>query len=125
MNGDRRIKRGTVIYFEQTNEFCYVDSVSQSYDIGNKIDRVTTLKVSRCMVKDYLERYFKIINLEIDDRVFNNSNVSYLEFVENVMSKWRVDDDIFNFFLTRKQFVSSVRGKLEININEDVKGLLR
>lgn len=105
MNGDRRVKRGTVIFFEETNEFCYVDGVSQSYNIASSIDRTTILNVSRCMVKDYFEQYFKIIDLPLDDRLFTNVDVDYIEFVENVMNNWKVDSDVFNFFLLRKQFV--------------------
>lgn len=106
MNGDRRIKRGTIVFFEETQEFCYVDAVSQSYNMGNSIDRTTVLNVSRCMVKDYLEYYFKIIDLPLDNKLFTNADVSYIEFVENIMNNWKVNPDFFNFFLLRKQFIN-------------------
>jgi hypothetical protein len=112
MNGDRRIKRGTVIYFEKTSEFCYVDSVTQSFNISeSSIDRTTTIQVSRCMVSDYLDQYFKIIDLSLDDRLFNNSDVKYLEFIENSMTKWKVNSTIFNWFLMRKQFADQLNPK--------------
>jgi hypothetical protein len=106
INEDRRIKRGTIIYFELTNEYCYVDQVVQSYNKSeNTIDRTTTLQVSRCMIKDYVDKYFDIINLgQLSSTLFSNKNVVYQEFVEKYMNNWRVNQDIFNFFLNRQQF---------------------
>lgn len=107
INGDRRIKRGTIIFFEKTNEYCYVDAVNQSYQISdNIIDRTTTIQVSRCMVANYLDKYFSIINTEIDESIYSDVNISYLEFIEKSMSNWKVNKDIFNFFLLRKQFTN-------------------
>lgn len=103
MNGDRRVKRGTVVYFELTDELCYVDAVNQNYSVSDtSIDRTTVLQVSKCMVKEYLEYYFKIINLP--DKEFDKVNVSYIEFVD-FMTNWKVDADYFDFFVKRKQFV--------------------
>lgn len=72
IKGDRRIKRGMRIYYEPTNEYYYVDSVSNSYSVQDGIlDRTTTLTVSRGMIKDYCETeikdnlslsYFNLIN---------------------------------------------------------------
>lgn len=126
INGDRRIKRGTVIYFEKTDEFCYVENVSQSYNIGESIDRTTTVQVSRCMISSHLDNYFKIIDLPLDDRLFQNSNVSYEEFIENSMTKWKVNKQIFNFFLKRMQFTETEKMNIEKkNEKSQVTGKLR
>lgn len=126
INGDRRVKRGTIIYFEKTQEYCYVENVSQSYSIGENIDRTTSIQVTRCMVKEHLQKYFQIIDMLLDDRLFNNSNVSYDEFIENSMTKWKVNTDVFNFFLRRRQFAENekidVKNKNEIG---QVTGKLR
>ena len=56
INGDRRIKKGSFVLLEATNELCYVDSVSNSVSFNSKmVDRVTTLSVKRCMVKNYIK----------------------------------------------------------------------
>lgn len=70
--GDRRIKRGMRIYLEKTNEYFYVDSVSNSFTTADSVkERVTTIHVSRGMIKNYVDseitdenslNYFNIIN---------------------------------------------------------------
>jgi hypothetical protein len=56
MNGDRRIKRGSFVYLKATNEICYVDGVSNSVSFNRQsVDRVTTLSVKRCMIKDFIK----------------------------------------------------------------------
>lgn len=55
INGDRRIKYGTWIIFEPTNEVFYVDSVQNSGSVSeNSVDRTTILQVKRGMVYDYV-----------------------------------------------------------------------
>lgn len=120
INGDRRVKKGTVIYFEKTKEFCYVDIVSQNYNMGNTIDRTTIIQVSRCMVSDYLQQYFQIIDLPLNDKLFNDTDVKYQEFIENSMTKWKVNTDNFNFFLMRKQFVNESAVSLKFGISPSV-----
>jgi hypothetical protein len=55
------------------------------------------------MVKEYLEYYFKIIDLPLPDN-FDKVDVQYKEFIERYMTNWKVDKDYFDFFLKRKQF---------------------
>lgn len=126
--GDRRIKRGTVIYLEATGEYCYVDQVAQSFSISeNSIDRTTTLNVSRCMVKDYIDYYFKIINTDISNQLFSTINVSLEEFTQKYMNNWRVNKEIFDFFLKRKQFSRTLptlkmkESVLKSNVNKKLK----
>jgi outer membrane protein OmpA-like peptidoglycan-associated protein len=67
--GDRRIKKGTFIKYEYTNEVFYVEGVSHSYTVNmNAIERVTTLQVSRGMfwenIFDERYNYFNIANID-------------------------------------------------------------
>lgn len=56
LNGDRRIKRGNFVRLKSTNEIFYVDSVINSFSIGDKdIDRTTVLHVSRGMVEQFIK----------------------------------------------------------------------
>jgi hypothetical protein len=81
LNGDRRIKRGNLIRYEATGEIFLVDAVSQSYMINEgKIDRTTTVQVSRGMIEQLIYgidiqfsptitkkvSYFNIINTDLN-----------------------------------------------------------
>lgn len=56
IRGDRRIKRGSWVYYKKTNEMFYVDAVSNSAIItSNSVERITVLNVSRGMIKDYID----------------------------------------------------------------------
>jgi hypothetical protein len=60
--GDRRIKRGTWVYFKPTNEYFYVDAVQNSIRIGSTdIDRDTTITVSRGLKEPFIKK--KSINV--------------------------------------------------------------
>lgn len=72
IRGDRRIKRGMKIWYQPTNEYFYVESVSNSFTVQDGIiDRITTLTVSHGMIKEYADieiedkytpSYFNLIN---------------------------------------------------------------
>ncbi len=104
--GDRRIKKGMWVLYEPTNELFYVDSVEQSYQINEgNIIRKTVVNVSRGMVKSYLQdaqyNYFNIVDLKgLDDML--------QEFAKdvnmNVKGGVKVNKEVFDFFLQRKQF---------------------
>lgn len=111
--GDRRIKRGTFIFFEPTGEIFYVDQVQHTMRVGGSdIDRVTVLTVSRGMMKDYIKgrflygkqmSYFNIVNTDyirdsIKTRIENGQIVS-----NKTKGNILVDPDVFNFFISRKQ----------------------
>jgi len=101
LNGDRRIKRGMVVYKKSTDEVFYVDSVSHSYSINNGVtDRTTTINVSRGMVKEYFPLYFKIVNTPVEDI----QQGSYIDQVRNLYKEWQTNKFVFNFFLTKQQF---------------------
>ena len=133
INGDRRYKKGTIIRYHPTGEIFHVDAVSQSYSIGrNGIDRTTTLTVSRGMVEKYiyggkkkvntnvantrdgvvtqeatteedLPTYWDIIDTNIE-KLFEQKNTDPYQINIKIINNWRVNDAVFNFFLTRRQF---------------------
>lgn len=107
INGDRRIKRGTMIYYKPTEEIFYVDAVENN---RNARDRWTTLIVSRGMRERYIKgvmvpfgikpekvSYFDIVRTPLPD----NASVNETEFLKG----WRVNKNVFNFFLQRRQWV--------------------
>jgi len=107
LNGNRTIKRGMFIYYKPTDEIFYVDAVSHSRSLN---ERITTLQVSRGMREKYIKgvmvkfpsgvkkvSYFDIVNTKID----NNASISNNDFLKN----WKVDKDLFNYFLQRRQWV--------------------
>lgn len=97
--GDRRIKKGMFIRFRPTAEVFYVESVSNSWVFnqgGN--DRVTTLVVSRGMVERFMDQtqrinYFNIIDLRKDQEG------------KSIDNNFKVNDDVFDFFNKRQQFI--------------------
>jgi len=114
INGDRRIKRGTWIEFELTDEIFYVDAVSNNFSIStSSIDRVTTLSVSRGMKKAYLTgeiSYFNIVDSKaIKDFIIERLTKPGEDTIETKMStklktNFAVNEKVFNFFLKRRQF---------------------
>lgn len=104
INGDRRVKYGTIIFYEKTGEYFYVDNVTHGYKVeGENIDRATTLQLSRGMVADHLDRYFNIIDTSIDEDEFRNAENS-VDWSLKVQQNWKVNREVFNFFLRREQF---------------------
>jgi hypothetical protein len=94
---NRRIKRGTWIYVEGTDELCYVEDVSHAYSISNdRVDADTMIPVSRCMKRRHLRKYFALINFP--DQTGNQAK-------ERRVS-WSVNKAVFEWFVARKQFVS-------------------
>jgi len=69
---NRTYRRGQRIWYKPTNEYFYVDAVSQHFSSSNgNVDRFTTLTVSRGMKKDFVDveiedentlSYFNLIN---------------------------------------------------------------
>ena len=116
INGDRRIKRGTFIKLQSTDEIFYVDNVSHNFSIdSSSIDRTTTLQLSRGMVKDFIKgvkigglfySYFNIIKTEIPKNAFVNIDEKSSPPTNQVVADWKVIDHVFNFFLKRLQFTT-------------------
>ncbi len=74
---DRRIKKGMSIRNYGTGEIFYVDSIVQTRSYMDVVDGVTVLKVSRGMVEEHLDKYFKIINLRKNGDLPSNSQASF------------------------------------------------
>jgi hypothetical protein len=109
INPDRRIKRGTFVRRVGTGEIFYVDAVAQNYSISeSSIDRVTDLTLSRGMVEKYITHpkynYFNIINTDLDTSVFRERGVSVEQINQRTISNWKVNKDVFSFFLKKLQY---------------------
>lgn len=112
LNGDRRIKRGTIIIMPNNEQF-YVDSVSNSISFNNNsVERSTTLNVSRGMFQEYIDgkkvngelmSYFNIIDFGKDFDVDNITTENW----KKAFSSWKVNVNVFAFFLKRSQILSS------------------
>jgi len=100
IKSDRRIKRGMNIRFYGTGEIFYVDSVTQSRVCGEQVDGYTVLNVSRGMVEEYLDSYFKIIKL----RKYSSDPNMRKSNKPSTGDIWTVDKNIFDFFVERRQF---------------------
>jgi len=111
--GDRRIKKGLIIKYEPTGEVFIVDSVSQSYQNSSSgISRTTTLEVSRGMVENCLDLYFHIIDTPIEENKFYDKTYSYYDWVKVLYEKWKVNREIFYYFLLKKQFTDAIKPKI-------------
>lgn len=111
LTGNRLIKRGLFIFYRPTNEVFYVNTVTHVRSIdGAGQNRQTILRVSRGMREPYIRgklvqfpsgpktvSYFDIIKTDISA----NGSINDKDFLKN----WRVDKDIFNFFIQRRQWV--------------------
>lgn len=94
---DRRIKRGQCVRNKSTGEIFHVDMVSNSSIISEGgADSSCIVTVSRGMVEKYMEdkfmNYFNIVDLKKDARG------------ESQGGGFKVNQDVFNFFLKRQQF---------------------
>lgn len=129
INGDRRIKKGSFVYLKATKEVFYVEGVSNSVSFSNNsINRTTVLSVKRGMKKDWILAgkgetpdkkfkskffisYFNIVN---SDMIVNQliDRFNYVEGLkksnivtttQQVKVDFGVNEDVFNFFLQRRQ----------------------
>jgi len=107
LNGDRRIKRGMFI-LHTSGEVFHVDSVTNVFSkTMTGVTRTTTLNVSGGMYPDFiagkeingkLYSYFNIIKFDpLATEDMNSQNY------EKAMSQWKVDADVFNFFMRKGQ----------------------
>lgn len=113
LTGNRTIKRGTFVYYKPTKEVFYVDSVSHNRTFGNASGqnvRMTILQVSRGMREAFVKgkwilfgNKFKLVSYFdiIYTRITNDASISDNGFLKN----WKVDSDVFNFFIQRRQWV--------------------
>jgi len=121
INGDRRIKVGTFIFLEATNELFYVTAVTNTATFGNEaVDRTTIVTVERGMLVDLINgenSYFNIVNLEglkkeIAERGrSNNTGVqvrSLTSSENNTVTSFKngngLNTSVFRYFVNRQKF---------------------
>jgi len=121
---NRRIKRANYVRLVSTGEIFYVDGVEQNMAVTNsEITRSTNLTISRGMVEKHINppelspnqdsglySYFDIINTDIPEGIFEQKSddgqaLSANEYNEKILANWGVNDDVFDFFLKKKQFL--------------------
>lgn len=133
LNGDRRIKVGTFVKLNKTNELFYVTGVSQSGSYGKRIDRTTTIQVERGMIFDYVLgvnsvqtegyqgksgdgspivtetrhriNYFNILNASLirSSLLHNAEGTAQAIGTEKESASFGLNEKIFKFFLYRNQ----------------------
>lgn len=135
ITGNRRIKRGVFIRvdFNGYTEIFYVDSVSHDYSVTSAgVNRTTTLSVSHGMIErymfdgEYLPKY-------TESGKFIEDGISYFNLIDfgnyenskdkltmdswmNVISSWKVNIDVFRFFLRKMQFLN-ISGQIVVKTN--------
>ena len=109
INGDRRIKVGTFIRLEATNELYYVTAVNNraTFD-NNSVDRVTQLTVERGMFIDVIKgqnNYFNIIDIEgIRQEIIQRNSEVKKEEKASSPSKFGVNKAVFDYFVNRQYY---------------------
>lgn len=109
INGDRRIKVGTFIRLEGTNELYYVTAVNNraTFD-NNSVDRVTQLTVERGMFIDVIKgqnNYFNIIDIEgIRQEIIKRNSEVKKEEKASSPSKFGVNKAVFDYFVNRQYY---------------------
>ena len=127
--GNRKIKRGTFVSLnlEGVEEIFYVEGVSQDYSVNNgSVSRTTTLQLSHGMVKSYIigvgdgANQGAIVSDWKGQRVGTHKLISYFDIIDfgdtkkdlnfdnwkDGVSTWKVNRDVFNFFLKRLQMIT-------------------
>lgn len=110
INGDRRIKVGTFVILESTQELFYVTAVNNTITFTNDvIDRVTVLTVERGMLLEYItnaaKNYFNIVEIDgIRADIQKRDPKHKDDVIAPSSTKFGVNIDVFNFFLERKMF---------------------
>jgi len=108
LNGDRRYKKGTLV-LHTSGEIFYIDSVTNEWSISsNGITRKTVLGVSRGMYQEFVEgvdghNYFNIIDFGTNKEKITESNW------QKVMSKWKVNKEVFGYFMRKEQLITHGR----------------
>lgn len=136
INGDRRIKVGTFIRLDATDELYYVTGVDNSLTIGSNIDRVTTIQVERGMRWDLIKGVdtgevrmarnprtntvglgFERARTTVIDQ---NKTVPVRYSYFNIVNTEELRKSILENRRTGNAFNSSSMIKSDFNINEDV-----
>ena len=113
--GDRRIKRGTFIRLKSTDEVYYVDAVGNSLNISERsVERTTTMTLIRGMKEKFINgvhipkisskkiSYFNIVDTQyIADAIKQKQRTGGQM---HVRKDYGVNQEVFDFFKSRKQF---------------------
>lgn len=128
INGDRRIKVGTFIKLEATDELFYVTQVGNNLRINDSLDRTTVITVERGMKWDLIKgqetgetqssisdsgdkfekqvrySYFDIVNIEeIKQSIIANwKQGNKNNFASRVKSDFGINTKVFDYFLNRR-----------------------
>lgn len=104
LKGERRLKRGNVFLHKGTNELFYIDAVAnQATNNEGGIDRYTVLTVSRGMVYDFVKGV-KVDGIVEEVSYFNIINLSKDNTGKSKDTNFFVNEDVFDFFLQKRQF---------------------
>lgn len=123
INGTRKIKRGTFI-MHTSGEIFHVDSVTNNYQVtNNSASYSTTLQVSKGLYPNFIKgqtingklySYFNVINFGDGDSGGSKTTPGNAKTdsvnQENWLTKlanWKVDQDVFAFFMRKEQVVRS------------------
>lgn len=86
---DDRIKDGSWIYNESTEDICYVKSVSDNLTVGGTISSSMTINVERCIPMRMLDKYFDFVRYPMSD-----DSTDIVKFVRGSISDWSIDTEI-------------------------------
>lgn len=128
--GNRKFKRGTFVKvhwnYLECPEIFYVEGVSQSYSVNSgSVQRMTTLTLSRGMLSAYM--FDDNNNLAKTNNSGEDASepISYFNIIDfgdyeeyrgkldmdkwrDVISSWKVNSDVFKFFLRKMQFMKTM-----------------
>ena len=113
INGDRRIKVGTFVFLAVTGEIFYVKSVSNSISFTNgNIERTTTIEVERGMLREYIDKYFQLVDVkkirevvaEAETKKEDSNSQSSTQSSQDGVNK-----EIWDFFIERQMFKTENR----------------
>ena len=124
--GDRRIKRGSWIYFVPTRELFYVDAVSNTFkSIGDSIQRTTVLQVSRGVMVNNLESgysngvrdvrvpysYFDLVDFGDEEswKALNDGETKegYPNGLWEAVANFKIRKDVLNYFWGKHQVLDT------------------
>lgn len=139
--GNRKIKRGTFIrvFWNSLDnpEIFYVESVAQNYSINSSsVNRTTTLTLSHGMLSDFMFDNAKgSTKVNIDAEKEDRKTISYFNLIDfgeyeqyrdkidmdkwrEIISKWKVNKEVFMFFLRKTQFLRSLNSGTVVVVGE-------
>lgn len=109
IKGDRRMKRGNMVFHKGTGEYFMIDSVMNTTNVnGSATDRVTELHVIRGLKKAFVEG--REVEIQGAQGTPITKRVSYFDIITiqddpslNGKKTFKLDRDVFNFFVRRMQ----------------------